>query len=163
MASDNSNIEFTAATFKFVPGERRESYEYKAPSSVVVEYAPHGSSDFKPLVAEELAEYFFLPGYGNYYRVSLADIPLTETTWYDLRVTVNGEGEARQVQTLTPAFKAEKATGIHSMSCNADNNTYTVYSTDGKIVGEGENTLSRLKPGFYILKNGASVRKIHID
>lgn len=163
VASDNSNIEFTAATFKFVPGERRESYEYKAPSSVVVEYAPHGSSDFKPLVAEELAEYFFLPGYGNYYRVSLADIPLTETTWYDLRVTVNGEGEARQVQTLTPAFKAEKATGIHSMSCDADNNTYTVYSTDGKMVGEGENTLSRLKPGFYILKNGASVRKIHID
>lgn len=163
---DNASLELTAGTFAFA-GSRR--FTYSAPSAVKAEYAPHGSSDFTELALTEIPEYFYLPGYGNYYKASLAGVNrASNDKWYDLRITVEGEDGAMQKQTLSPAFRLETTGGGSGIdSINSDKNVHkcNVYSIDGCVLARGIDNIESLKldSGIYIVIDNGITRKIIID
>lgn len=161
--STNASLEFTAATFSF---GGRSGYNFKAPSAVKAEYAPHGSDEFSALEVSEIPENFYLPGYGSYYTAPL-DIIDRESNdrWYDLRITVEGADGAVQTQILSPAFRLEKLTDSVEMITPAGSSKCDVYTIDGRIVAFGAESIDALKldHGLYIVKENGKARKIRVD
>ncbi len=104
-------------------------YDYTAPASVEVEWAPTGSKDFKSLTVEADPEGDFTPGFGSHYNVSMADID-TEG-WIDVRISVKAESGAAQVQTLTPALKINKNSGVSSLTEGTSDSEPIYYNLQG--------------------------------
>lgn len=163
----DARIELSAATFLFKSMIGNDFYDFKAPSNVIVEYALHGADSFKPLTVVERPEYFFLPGYGNYYEVSLDEMQSPEDNqWYDLRVTVEGVPGAKQVQTLSPAFKLDKSNAIE-LNANDEstkNALCDVYAPDGVLVARNVSSASEssLRPGIYVEVRDGKARKVAV-
>lgn len=161
---EHATLELTAATFSFVS---QRNFTFKAPSGVKAEYAPHGDSEFSELTLTEVPENFYLPGYGTYYQAKLDKIDRkSDDKWYDLRITVEGEGGAVQTQTLSPAFRLEKPENLGCVtSLASEHGGCDIYSVDGRVVLRGVDGTSEcdLEPGIYVVTGDGTTRKIIVQ
>ena len=160
---EKASVEITAATFSF---NGLKKFNFKAPSAVKAEYAPHGSTEFSPLELTEIPEYFYLPGYGNFYTASLNTVDRESSDkWYDLRITVEGTGEAVQTQILSPAYRLENLTNSLSLIDAERTSECDVYSIEGRVIAREAKSIGSLNldRGIYIVNENGKVRKIRVD
>ena len=122
-------------------------YTEEPATEVKVEYAPYGTEEFLPLEVENVPEKDFMPGFGTYYRGSLAGIDRkSENGWFDVRITLTDASGNYQEQTLSPAFKIDSCVGVdrvaypeiavsvtngNIMVLGCQNPVVEVYSADG--------------------------------
>lgn len=165
-------IEFTVADFSIDYNDATEIvyYAVNEVESVKAEYAPHGSSDFLPIEVAEVPELFYSPGYGYFFRGSLASIDRPSIDgWFDLRLTATNAVGASIQQVISPAFHIEERTGVSSI--NADSDLF--YTIDGRNITLGKNARiynmdgrqcspAGLAPGLYIISNGNASEKVVI-
>lgn len=152
---------------------------------VSVEYAPYCTENFAPLEVENIPERDFMPGFGTYYRGSLADVDVaSENGWFDVRIKLTDASGNYQEQTLSPAFWIEENVGVGEIVGNAvsmalsdgkitvsgcENPMIEVYSADGmsvcRVSGISADVTS-LESGIYVVSvsDGESrvVRKVRI-
>lgn len=162
-SNTDASLVFTAATLSYV---RMLAFDFKAPSAVRAEYAPHGSNEFEDLEVSEVPENFYMPGYGNYYIAPLDIIDHeSDSKWYDLRISVEGDGGAVQTQLISPAFRLEALSSSVGTTIAGSDTRCDVYSTDGRTIALGAESIGslNLEPGIYIVKEGGSARKVRID
>lgn len=154
-------VELTAAvlTINKVSGYLYQ-YDYTRPAEVKLEYAPHGESAFTELELEEIPELFFMPGYGMCLRADIDDIKdegdnrESGSKWYDLRVTVKGDGDATQTQTMSPAIMIDRTgTGISQPVSGTSVSSGPIYNLHGVQVSGNP---SSLPAGLYI-HNGKKI------
>lgn len=145
-------IEFYGGDFKYNQNSKTgEAWYTEEPSAIVkVEYAPYGTDSFLPLEVENIPERDFMPGFGTYYRGSLAAVDrMSENGWFDVRITLTDTEGNYQEQTLSPAFKIEERIGVETMMapeigvaivndnitvCGCENPIVQIYSTDGILI-----------------------------
>lgn len=145
-------VEFYGGDFTFNYDEESElSWYTEMPASEVsVEYAPYNTNDFLPLEVENIPERDFMPGFGTYYRGSLASVDRpSENGWFDVRIRLTDASGNYQEQTLSPAFWIEANVGVNEVAgseiglavangritvCGCENPTIEVYSTDGMLL-----------------------------
>lgn len=104
--AEDATLEFSAGDF--VPNVTDNNdpwFGCQSLASVKVEYSAEGKDEWKEIAVEEVPELFYMPGYGHFYRGSLAGMGSTHTPtgWYDLRVTIADNSGNAQTQTLSPA------------------------------------------------------------
>lgn len=112
---DDSVLEFYAGDFKIKYDEETGlgCMETDPIERVKAEYSPQGSDSWIEIPVAEIPEMFFMPGYGYFYRGSLAGIDDKETDqWYDLRITLTDRTGNCQTQTISPAFNIKSDSGV---------------------------------------------------
>ena len=131
-------LEFSAGDF--VPHYNAETYETwlscQALSDVQVSYSPYQKEAWDELEVEEVPENFCSPGYGYFYRGSLAEVTGEALNgWFDLRVKLTDASGNWQEQIISPAFRIDDLayTSVANIGCD---NAHEVarYSIDGKRV-----------------------------
>lgn len=137
-------------------------------AQVSVEYAPYNTGDFSALEVDEIPELYFMPGFGHFYRGSLASVDRTsETGWFDLRITLVDKAGNYQKQTISPAFKIEDlmasvdVIGNYPSDVRVENRNIIVpegskiFTTHG-ILSDGIDVM----PGIYIISTPNGTSKI---
>lgn len=136
----DAEVFLTAADLTICYSEQDEDgwqYSYcnfSTPAKVSAMVKPTGvvSDAYNEIELKEEPDKFLSPGFGAFYRGSLASVNQTSPTgWFDLTLTVEDEAGNRQVQTLSPAFKIESLTADVSTPMVQDRE---VYVQDGRIV-----------------------------
>lgn len=133
--SDDGVIEFYGGDFRFHqnPETYVGWYTEEAATEVKVEYAPYGTDSFLPIDVENVAERDFMPGFGTYYRGSLAVVDRkSENGWFDVRITLTDAAGNFQEQTLSPAFKIEGSVGVETIENNVTESGR--YDLNGKAI-----------------------------
>lgn len=137
------------------------------PQEVTVEYAPYGSEDFLPLECVNVPEKRFMPGYGEYFEVSLDGVTAeSESGWYGVRLTMTDSNGNTQSQTITPAFRIGGTDGVAFVNGRINGVTVSgheiiapegtqIYSLDGKRVGQHD-----LSSGVYVVKTSDKTMKV---
>lgn len=174
-------IEFYGGDFNyhFNPDTYVGWYTEESAAEVKVEYAPYGSEAFLPLEVENIPEMDFMPGFGTYYRGSLAGIDQkSENGWFDVRITLTDEAGNYQEQTLSPAFKIDSCVGIETLTypeinvvitngklsvIGCENPIIEVYSADGikltHLNGESLD-VTKLGQGIYMVNVTDGSKKV---
>ena len=172
--SSDGVIEFTVGGLSMEYSEKNGYFYYDiAPiQGVKVEYAPHGSSEFSAIEVTEIPELFFNPGYGYFYRGSLAGVNRGSADgWFDLRLTATDNDGAYIEQVLSPAFRVADLTGVGVSEIYADKTLgYTIsgrdiIAADGVSVYTPDGRRCRptaLLPGLYIVTDGRHAEKVVI-
>lgn len=186
-SGDKGVIEFYGGDFDLIY-LKEESYGWyteEPATEVKVEYAPYGSDAFLPLEVENIPERDFMPGFGTYYRGSLASVDRkSENGWFDVRITLTDEAGNYQEQTLSPAFKIDENLGVEETAYpeiivtvakgnitvyGCENPEMEIYSTDGLLLNRVTSDscdASQLNHGVYLVTikdgNKMAVRKIRI-
>ena len=145
-------IEFSAGDFNWLDDIGRFTVEE---ADVKVEYAPYGEDVWKPIEVEEVPEYFYMPGFGYFYRGSLGCVDMPSSNgWYDLRMTLTDKAGNRTVEHISPAFKIGTGSGVKNVAVdgikvwvadeeirtNADAASIEAYTLDGRKLGEASGT-----------------------
>lgn len=145
-------MEFTAGDFNYIPNWERFFYYFDCqPIEMTVEYAPYGTEDWNELVVEEVPELFLMPGWGYFYRGSLASVTgQAEKGWFDLKFRLVDEAGNWQEQVVSPAFRIDNL-AYSSVANIGDGNAHEVarYSLDGKRVNASHQgvTIIRMSDG----------------
>ncbi len=142
-------IEFSAGDFNWHDTETKWYYSCEE-ADIKVEYAAYGEENFMPLDVEEIPENYFMPGFGYFYRGSLADVTMPTTNgWYDLRFTLTDKAGNEMVQHISPAFKIDTNVSVNAVTIDGikvwsangiifangtDIASMSLYSTDGKLI-----------------------------
>lgn len=180
-------VEFYGGDFTYNYSEESLSTWYtEVPASEVkVEYAPYNTKDFLPIEVENIPEQDFMPGFGTYYRGSLASVGCpSENGWFDVRIKLTDASGNYQEQTLSPAFWIEANVGVNEVAgseigvavangritvCGCENPTIEVYSTDGMLlrrVGATSLDASAFGSGIYLVSvtdgSACVVRKVRL-
>lgn len=119
-------------------------YEMTAPTGVTVEWAPTGSTEFKPLTVEANPAGDYIPGFGSNYNVSLASVE--PKGWIDVRVTVKGDNGTEQVQTITPAVYVAEDAAVDEIAIDEEGAPAEYYNLQGIRIAEpkaGETVICR--------------------
>ncbi len=135
-------------------------------------YAPNGTSDFSPLAIDVDPEKFFMPGFGEYVSADLSQVNVeSANSWYDLKVTLTDKAGNTQVQTISPAFKIEKLSGVNAIESDSAAEIYVdnkkIVAADGSAV-DLYNTLGakvandNLRSGIYIARTADACIKIQV-
>ena len=170
--SVDGTLEFTVAdlSIDYCDETQVVYYAVHEVESVKAEYAPRGSNDFLPIEVAEVPELFFAPGYGYFFRGSLASIDRPSVDgWFDLRLTATNAAGASIEQVISPAFHIEERTGVSSVDADSE----LLYTVDGRNVTLGKNARiynmdgrqcspAGLAPGLYIISNGTASEKVVI-
>jgi hypothetical protein len=160
--ADEGTLEFAGGDFNWHDEDGNWWFDEKE-ATVCVEYAPYQSDDFTELEATEVPELYTIPGFGHFYRASLASVDKESTNgWYDLRIRLTDAAGNYQLQTISPAFKIDDQSGLKQVTADstgrvyvkdgtlyvegADNATVAVYTTDGRRV-----PTINLTPGLYLV------------
>ncbi len=172
VSAAGGSLEFVAGDMQYHYDQTVASkryYECKPMSSVEVSCAKHGTDVWTSLEAVEIPENFFMPGFGYFYRASLASLE-GGNEWYDVRIKLADEAGNTHTQTLMPAFflntessgidktKIGNTVGIfyHNGSVIAGKPSHmVVFSLDGKVVKTAfgqEMTLNGMDKGVYVVK-----------
>ena len=153
-------LEFMGGAYKYnyYPEFWDGVYECQ-PMDVTVEYSPYAEENWQELVVEEVPELFQMPGWGYFYRASLADVTGKATQgWFDLRFMLQDEAGNWQEQVVSPAFRIDDliSTAVEEVNAAADVREVARYSVDGR-------QLSAPQPGLNIIRmsNGTS-RKVWV-
>lgn len=136
--------------------------------SVDLWYAPAGTDKWAPIIAEEVPELFFMPGYGYCFRGQLSAVNVASANkWYDLRVKITASDGSYQEQTLGSAFKLENADGSGVEGVETDSYLALpadIYSLSGTLVAKGvrPEAVWNLQAGIYIVRQGSESRKVAV-
>lgn len=154
-------LEFMGGAFKYnyYPDFWNGAYDECQPMEVTVEYSPYGEENWRALAVEEVPELFQMPGWGYFYRASLADVTGKATRgWFDLRFKLQDEVGNWQEQVVSPAFRIDDliSTAVEEVAAAGDVREVARYSVDGR-------QLSAPQPGLNIIRmsNGTS-RKVWV-
>ena len=132
--AENGVIEFSAGDFNWVD-EDYSGYYTCSEADIKVECAPYGTGSFTELEVEEIPENYYMPGFGYFYRGSLANVTEpSENGWYDLRFTLTDKAGNEMVQRISPAFRIDANVGVTSPSVEG----MRVWTADGSIIAAGE-------------------------
>ncbi len=132
--AENGIVEFSAGDFNYVV-EDYSGYYTCAPITVKLEYAPYGTTDFAELNVEEVPENYYMPGFGYFYRGSLADVDaMSANGWYDLRFTLTDEAGNSMEQHLSPAFKISELSSIEEV-VEDDDASFRVVNDEVRALG----------------------------
>lgn len=133
-------------------------YECKPISSVEVSCAKHGTDAWSRLNAEEIPEKYFMPGFGYFYRASLASLDGADE-WYDLRIKLTDEVGNVHTQTLMPAFFIKAGTsGLTELDLPSDD-----ISCEGGYVLTGKlSSIVILSLDGKPVRKRASGRKVYV-
>lgn len=102
-------MEFYAGDFNYYyyPESFRGEYDCQ-PVDVMVEYAPYGTEDWSEIAVEEVPELYQMPGWGYFYRGSLAGVTgQAEKGWFDIKFRLVDEAGNWQEQVVSPAFRID--------------------------------------------------------
>ena len=104
--------------------------------TVEVSYAPYGEDNWNELEVEEIPELFFLPGFGNFFRGSLASVTGEALNgWFDLKIRLTDAAGNWQEQVISPAFRIDDLAYSNVATIGSDNaHEVARYSLDGKRV-----------------------------
>ena len=113
-------------------------------------YKETGNEDWNELTVEEVPELFLEPGWGYFYRGSLAAVTgQGEKGWFDLRFRLQDASGNWQEQVVSPAFRiddlAYSSVATITPSKAGDN---TIYNLAGQRMRSDINTLPH---GVYII------------
>ncbi len=126
-------IEFSAGDFNWVNTGGNRYYTCDE-AEVKVEYAPYGEDAFLPLEVEEIPENYYMPGFGYFYRGSLADVSIPSSNgWYDIRFTLTDKAGNEMVQHISPAFKIDQNVGVAEVAVNGTK----VWAANGTVFAAG--------------------------
>ena len=129
------------------------------PMDVTVEYSPYGEENWQELVVEEVPELFQMPGWGYFYRASLADVTGTATQgWFDLRFKLHDDAGNWQEQVVSPAFRIDDliSTAVEEVPAATAVREVARYSVDGR-------QLSAPQPGLnIIMMSDGTSRKVWV-
>lgn len=158
-ASDGT-VEFYAGDFYFdfnwslTEYENYPRYMCRTIPSVKVEYAPYQTDNFAELTVTEVPEKYFYPGWGNYYTVPLKNVSAkSANAWFDLRISLEDEAGNTHVQTLSPAFRVNDASGVETVYSDTDSREAVYYDMMGRrIVNPAD--------GIFIERRGNVSRKV---
>jgi len=107
--ANDGNIRIAAGDFKSIPNNYY--YDYVEGNTVTASYSLHGQNIWNFLEINENPEYFSIPGTGNYYQGSLAQVIVPEdNSWFDVRLVSTDADGNTQEQIISPAFKIEQKT-----------------------------------------------------
>lgn len=146
-----------------------------------VECAPHGTTDFREIPTQEIANlYDEFYGWTRRGEFTAATLGAPVRGWYDLRLTLTDAAGNAQTQTISPAFYCKwgtdgvEGTEADGIQISVDGQQITVigtesatlYSTDGKYIGTaaGNDRLTLTAPiaGVYLLRVGTNTRKVYV-
>ncbi len=131
-------LEFSAGDFIF--NENPETYNTwltcQPMNEVEVSYSPYQEDAWSELAVEEVPENFCSPGYGYFYRGSLAGVTGEALKgWFDLKVKLTDAAGNWQEQIVSPAFRIDDLAYTSVASIGSDNaHEVARYSIDGKRV-----------------------------
>ncbi len=132
--AEDGVIEFSAGDFNWVYKDYSGYYTCDE-ADIKVECAPYGTGSFTKLDVEEIPENYYMPGFGYFYRGSLANVTEpSENGWYDLRFTLTDKAGNEMVQRISPAFRIDANVGVTSPSVEG----MRVWTADGSIIAAGE-------------------------
>lgn len=145
----DGTMEFMGGAFKYnyYPEFWDGVYECQ-PIDVTVEYSPYGEENWNALTVEEVPELFQMPGWGYFYRASLADVTGKATKgWFDVRFKLQDELGNWQEQVVSPAFRIDNlvSTAVEEVETATDAREVARYSVDGR-------QLTAPQPGLNIIK-----------
>ena len=165
-------LEFCGGDFNF-HFEDRFRFDCKE-QTVAVSYSPYGQDAWTALPVEEVPELYRMPGFGYFYRGSLAAVSVeSDNHWYDLKITLTDASGNLQEQTISPAFRIDNVTGIAEaeqtqLDVRQDGDRLSVsgtpaasldlYAADGTLVAQEADAVARpvrtdrLAPGIYVAK-----------
>ena len=165
-------LEFVAGDMQYHHDDNSANmryYDCKPINSVEVSYSEHGADSWTTLQANIVPENFFMPGFGYFYRASLASVNGKEK-WYDLRIKLDDAIGNTHTQTLMPAFFVKGNTSgldeIDKSECNdiiyfdgriifSQPVSVAIYSLDGRCVKTSYATVvetAEMFGGIYIVK-----------
>lgn len=156
----DGTMEFMGGDFKFnyYPDFWGGVYECQ-PMEVTVEYSPYGEENWRALAVEEVPELFQMPGWGYFYRASLADVTGKATQgWFDVRFKLQDEVGNWQEQVVSPAFRIDDliSTAVEEVAAAVDVREVARYSVDGR-------QLSAPQPGLNIIRmSDGTSRKVWV-
>lgn len=131
-------LEFSAGDFIF--NENPETYNIwltcQPMSSVEVSYSPYQADTWNELAVDEVPENFCSPGYGYFYRGSLAGVTGEALNgWFDLKVKLTDAAGNWQEQVISPAFRIDDLAYTSVATVGSDNAREVArFSIDGKRV-----------------------------
>ncbi len=145
----DGTMEFMGGAFKFnyYPDFWDGAYDECQPMEVTVEYSPYGEENWRALAVEEVPELFQMPGWGYFYRASLAEVTGKATKgWFDVRFKLQDEAGNWQEQVVSPAFRIDNlvATAVEEVAATTAREVAR-YSVDGR-------QLTAPQPGLNIIK-----------
>lgn len=151
--ASNGILEFSAGDF--VPHYNAETYgtwlSCQALSGVQVSYSPYQEDTWSELAVEEVPENFCSPGYGYFYRGSLAGVTGEALNgWFDLKVKLTDAAGNWQEQVISPAFRIDDLAYSNVANIGSDNAREVArYSIDGKRVDASHHgvTIIRMSDG----------------
>lgn len=128
-SAEEGIIEFSAGDFNL--NQTVDNWYFTVDEAeVLVEYAPYGDETWQPIEVEEVPEYFYMPGFGYFYRGSLGCVDQPSSNgWYDLRMTLTDKAGNRTVEHISPAFKIGEGSGVKSTPVGGVN----VWVADGQL------------------------------
>ena len=135
--AEEGTMEFYASDFNYVyyPELWNGVFECQ-PMEMTVEYAPYGTENWNELTVEEIPEFYQEPGWGYFYRGSLAEVTgQSEKGWFDLKFHFTDASGNWQEQVVSPAFRIDNL-AYSSVATIGSGNAHEVarYSIDGKHV-----------------------------
>ncbi len=92
------------------------------PVEVTVEYAPYGTEEWNELAVEEIPELYQEPGWGYFYRGSLAGVTGEGLNgWFDLRFRLQDASGNWMDQVVSPAFRIDDQAYSSVATVGSDN------------------------------------------
>lgn len=163
-------------------------FDYNEGNSIAFYYGNYAQDDWTALELTERPEYFFMPGFGDYYEASLESIQQQggENIWYDVKIVCTDAAGNSQMQIVSPAFYIGEELGTNEFSKSEAliypnpfndvvyinlpekvNGNYTLSITDitGRVV-HSENKKSDQKHLMYdgaALPSGVYILKVKTD
>lgn len=131
---------------------------YNAPGQldeIIVEYAPYGSDDFRPLAYEALDfEGTPSPNWGTTLACALSQVDRTSASgWFDVRVSLKS-ATGSSVNFVSPAFRISEFAGIERISDDTADTPAEYFTIDGRRVSSPE-------PGSIVLcRRAGAVTKL---
>ncbi len=152
----SGRLSISASDINFDAGQPNH-YSTDSPSSVVCEYAPTGSGDFKELELTMHTEFYEPQILGENFSASLSSA-IGAPGWYDLRVTVTDDAGNTQMQTIGMAFELKESNLVDRIDADNVGDTVEYYTIDGiRIDGDA------VAPGLYVGRRAdGSAYKIRI-
>lgn len=125
------------------------------PCELKVEASAYQKDSFKEVAMTEEPDLFFMPGFGYFYRGSLADVEANSANgWYDLRITVSDAAGNYLTQTLSPAFAIGEYAAITTVATEAADAPAEYFTIQGQRVANPA-------PGQLVIRRqGTRVSKI---
>lgn len=121
--ADKGTMEFCASDFNyhFYPNLNGGVFECQ-PVEVLVEYAPYGTENWNELTVEEIPELYQEPGWGYFYRGSLAEVTgQGQNGWFDLRFRLQDASGNWMDQVVSPAFRIDDHAYSSVATISSDN------------------------------------------